>query len=309
MLKFGLTAPSNFWVSDLADKQQTLETLAAAGINHIYVADHVSFRNGSGADGFVEVAALSQLHADLGVMISIYLLPLRHPLPIARQLATMDRIAPGRMLFGIGVGGEDRHETEVCGVDPRTRGARANESLDIIRRLLDGETLDYEGEHFQLREARIRPRQNARIPIIVGGRSNAALARCGRFGDGWIGVWCSTRRYREAVEIIAAEADRCDRGDTAWMHGYQPWLGLDTADAARAREAVATGMEAFYHVPFAQFERYTPFGTPREVAEQLYPYVAAGASIMNFKVCTAAAEEEVPLAAELAAEMRRLAGQ
>ncbi len=309
MLKFGLTAPANFWTSDLADKQQTLETLATAGIDHIYVADHVSFRNGSGADGFVEVAALSQLHAEMGVMISIYLLPLRHPLPIARQLATMDKIAPGRMLFGIGVGGEDRHETEVCGVDPRTRGARANESLDIIRRLLDGETVDYEGEHFQLSEARIRPRQSERIPIIVGGRSNAALSRCGRFGDGWIGVWCSTRRYREALEIIATEADRHGRGNTPWMHGYQPWLGLDTGDAGRAREAVATGMEAFYQVPFAQFERYTPFGTPREVAEQLYPYVEAGASIMNFKVCTADAEEEVPLAAELAAEMRRLVGQ
>ena len=67
-----------------------------------------SFRDGSGTDGFVEIAALSQLHAEISVMISIYLLPLRHPLPVARQLATMHKIAPGRMLFGVGIGGEEQ---------------------------------------------------------------------------------------------------------------------------------------------------------------------------------------------------------
>ncbi len=308
MLKFGLTAPASFWSMDLADKQAALAALADAGIAHIYCADHVSFRDGSGADGFVEVAALSQLHPAMGVMISIYLLPLRHPLPIARQLATMDKIAPGRMLFGIGVGGEDRHETEVCGVDPRTRGARANESLEIIRRLLDGETLDFDGTHFQLSAARIRPRQTARIPIIVGGRSNAALSRCARYGEGWIGVWCSARRFNEAVSRISEEAAELGRADVDWMHGYQPWLGLDTGNADRARQAVAEQMEAFYKVPFEQFERYTPFGTPAEVAEQLLPYVEAGARLMNFKVCTADPEDEVQLAAELAHEMRRLTG-
>ena len=105
-------------------KHRMLEDAWAAGVNHIFMADHVSFRDGSGTDGFVEIAALSQLHAEMSVMISIYLLPLRHPLPVARQLATMHKIAPGRMLFGVGIGGEDRHEIEICGVDPRTRGRR-----------------------------------------------------------------------------------------------------------------------------------------------------------------------------------------
>ena len=65
-----------------------LADVAAAGVDHVFMADHVSFRNGSGTDGFVEIAGLSQLHPSMGVMISIYLLPLRHPVPVARQLAT-----------------------------------------------------------------------------------------------------------------------------------------------------------------------------------------------------------------------------
>ena len=124
-LKFGLATPSNLWKLDWQQRQQTVSQIAESGFDHIFMADHVSFRNGSGTDGFVEVAALSQLHPTLGVMTGIYLLPLRHPLPIARQLASMANLAPGRMIFGVGIGGEDPHELEVCGVNPKRRGVRA----------------------------------------------------------------------------------------------------------------------------------------------------------------------------------------
>jgi len=106
-LAVGLVPPGGFWSSEWAERQSMVALAVEQGINHLYLADHVSFHDGSGNDGFVEVAALSQLHPTIKVMISIYLLPLRHPLPVARQLATMHKVAPGRMLFGVGVGGED----------------------------------------------------------------------------------------------------------------------------------------------------------------------------------------------------------
>ncbi len=134
-LKFGLATPSNLWSLDWDERRAVVGNIVESGFDHIFMADHVSFRNGSGTDGFVEVASLSQLDPRVGVMISIYLLPLRHPLPVARQLASMARIAPGRMIFGVGIGGEDRHEIEICGVDPKRRGIRANESLEISRLL------------------------------------------------------------------------------------------------------------------------------------------------------------------------------
>lgn len=160
-LKFGITPPSNLWQKTLCEKQAILNDISTAGFDHIYLADHVSFRDGSGTDGFVGVAGLSQLHDTLGVMISIYLLPLRHPLPVARQLATMHQLAPGRMLFGIGVGGEDRHEIEICGIDPRTRGKRTNESLRIIKDLLDGQEVTVDGS-FQTRK---RQDQTGRVAV------------------------------------------------------------------------------------------------------------------------------------------------
>ena len=305
-LKFGLATPSTLWSLDWDERRAVVGNIVESGFDHIFMADHVSFRNGSGTDGFVEVAALSQLDPRVGVMISIYLLPLRHPLPVARQLASMARIAPGRMIFGVGIGGEDRHEIEICGVDPKRRGIRANESLEIIRGLLNGDAVSFSGVEFNISDAVIRPTPKKSIPIIVGGRSDAALTRAAKYSEGWIGVWCSSERFRNAINIVDAEAEEYGRSEVDWCHGYQPWVGLDTKDSKKAFESVKRGMENFYRIPFEKFERYTPSGTPTEVAEKLAPYVEAGCKVFNLKVCSQDAEEEVELGAELVSQLARL---
>ena len=305
-LKFGLATPSNLWSLDWDERRAVVGNIVESGFDHIFMADHVSFRNGSGTDGFVEVASLSQLDPRVGVMISIYLLPLRHPLPVARQLASMARIAPGRMIFGVGIGGEDRHEIEICGVDPKRRGIRANESLEIIRGLLNGDAVSFSGVEFNISDAVIRPTPKKSIPIIVGGRSDAALTRAAKYSEGWIGVWCSSERFRNAINIVDAEAEEYGRSKVDWCHGYQPWVGLDAKDSKKAFESVKRGMENFYRIPFEKFERYTPSGTPTEVAEKLAPYVEAGCKVFNLKVCSQDAEEEVELGAELVSQLARL---
>lgn len=302
-LTIGFATPTNLWNESFEAKHQILQQLDDAGIDQVYMADHVSFRDGSGTDGFVEIAALSQLHPSMRVMISVYLLALRHPLPVARQLATMSTIAPGRVTFGVGVGGEDRHEIEVCGVDPSTRGRRTNESLEIIRGLMTGDAIDFSGEFFELDQARIKPAVRPNIPIIVGGRSNAALTRAARYGDGWVGAWCSARRFGEAVGIIAEEAETLGRGEVDWQHGYQPWVGV-AATTERARDLVAAGMESFYKVPFAAFEKYTPYGTASQVADSLRPYVDAGCSMFNLKVVSESDQEAIEAAGEIAGLLR-----
>ena len=301
-LTIGFATPTNLWNLDIDEKQRVLHELTNAGIDQVYMADHVSFRDGSGTDGFVEIAALSQLHPSIKVMISVYLLALRHPLPVARQLSTMSKIAPGRVTLGVGVGGEDRHEIEVCGVDPTTRGRRTNESLEILRGLMGGEAFDFSGEFFELEGARIKPTIGP-VPIIVGGRSNAALQRAARYGDGWVGAWCSARRFAEALSIIDEEAAAIGREGVDWQHGYQPWVGV-AASESEARELVADAMESFYKVPFAAFEKYTPYGTPTQVAAALQPYVDAGCSVFNLKVVAASEQASIDAAGEIAQLLR-----
>ncbi len=257
-----------------------LAQIDAAGIDHVCCADHVSFFAGLGFDGLMQATALAMLHPTLPVYCGLYLLPLRHPVLVARQLADVDRLAPGRLIFGVGVGGEDRHEVAICGVDPTTRGLRMNECLTVVRQLLTGKAVTFHGQFFDIEEAVIAPAPAGPVPIIVGGRSDAAIRRAARLGDGWLGIWNSPRRLAAAVEMAAQEAARAGRPDPPRRHAMQVWCGLaDSKEVARA--CLAPAMEAFYQLPFERFERYCPYGTADDVAEFLAPYAAAGCTEFN----------------------------
>jgi alkanesulfonate monooxygenase SsuD/methylene tetrahydromethanopterin reductase-like flavin-dependent oxidoreductase (luciferase family) len=250
-----------------------------AGIDHVCCADHVSFA-GQGFDGLVQASALAMLHPTLPIYLALYLLPLRHPVLVARQLADIDRIAPGRLIFGVGVGGEDRHEVSICGVDPAERGQRMNECLTVLRELMGNGSATFRGTFFDIDQAVIAPAPAQAIPTIIGGRSDAAIKRAGRLGDGWLGIWNSPRRFGAAIEMAAAEATRVGRPDPPGRHGMQVWCGFaDSKEAARA--PLASAMQAFYRLPFDSFERYCPFGRAEDVAEFLAPYVEAGCTEFN----------------------------
>jgi alkanesulfonate monooxygenase SsuD/methylene tetrahydromethanopterin reductase-like flavin-dependent oxidoreductase (luciferase family) len=276
-LKVGMFPTMDLMDSDAPTARDHLARISDAGIDHICCGDHVSFM-GIGFDGLVQATALALLHPTLPIHTGIYLLPLRHPVLVARQLADISRLAPGRLVFGVGIGGEDRHEVSICGVDPATRGLRMAESLTALRQLLTGVPVTFRGRFFELDQAVITPA--AQIPLIVGGRSDAAIRRAGRLGDGWLGIWNSARRFGVAVQMAAEEAALAGRPDPPVRHAMQVWCGLADSRAA-ARQCLAPAMQAFYGLPFERFERYCPCGTPQEVAEFLMPYVEAGCHEFN----------------------------
>jgi alkanesulfonate monooxygenase SsuD/methylene tetrahydromethanopterin reductase-like flavin-dependent oxidoreductase (luciferase family) len=297
-LQVFITPPDTFFRAGVGERRDLLASMADVGLDGVFYADHVSFRNGAGMDGLILLAGLSQLHPTLTVEVGVYLLPLRHPVLVARQLSTLWELAPGRIAFGVGVGGEDRHEITSCEVDPRTRGVRCDESLEVLARLLAGETVTHHGRFFHLDEVLIRPVPDPAIPVYVGGRSDAAIRRTGRYGEGWIGTWCSAERFRAAVALCDETAAGAGRAPVAWHHQLQTWVGVGR-DRDRARNAVAGAMERFYGVPFSAFERYTPYGSPAEVAEFLRPYVDAGVQQFNITPCGDPDEDLVALTGEI----------
>jgi alkanesulfonate monooxygenase SsuD/methylene tetrahydromethanopterin reductase-like flavin-dependent oxidoreductase (luciferase family) len=279
-IRIGMFPPQGLLEQGQDTARAFLSQAEREGIDHVCCGDHVSFFIGAGFDGLLQATALTMLHPTLPVSTGVYLLPLRHPVLVARQLADIAQIAPGRLTFGVGVGGEDRHEVSSCGIDPATRGLRMNECLAIVRELLTGKPVTYHGTFFDLDEVIIAPAPAEAIPIIVGGRSDAAIRRAGRFGDGWLGIWNSPRRFAAAVGLAAEEAAHAGRPDPPRQHAMQVWCGLaDSKEAARAR--LAPAMEAFYQLPFDRFEKYCPYGTADDVAEFLAPYVAAGCTTFN----------------------------
>ena len=249
------------------------------GIDRLCVGDHVTFKGGRGFDGLVNATAVAVASRRLTVQTAVYLLPLRHPVPVARQVASLAALAPGRLNLGVGLGGEDPAELRACGVDPATRGRRMDEALSVLRPLLDGAEVTASGAFFTLDRVRIRPAPTPRVPIVIGGRSDAALRRVARHGDGWLGLWVSSGRYQGAVERINEYASDAGRPVTQWQHGMHVWCGFGPPEVARARLAAA--MEDFYQTPFSKFERYCPCGTPEDVAASLQPYVDAGCRSFN----------------------------
>ena len=291
-LSIGTVGSNALLMGDFQERADVMAQIKESAIDHLFIADHVSFHDGFGMDGLINAATLAAMNPDITVFLGVYLLALRHPVPVARQLSTLSLSAPGRIIFGVGIGGEDRYEMEVCGVDPSTRGRRTNDCLQVVRSLLSGNSCTFESEFFSIQDAIIKPAPKPQIPIMIGGRSTAALKRTAAYGDGWLGVWCSAKRFKQATEEIELLAVEHVREDLAWKHGLQIWVGLDE-DKHKARAILAKEMEAMYKIPFDAFEKYSPYGSAEEVAEFLLPYVENGAKVINIKACASNPAYEV----------------
>jgi alkanesulfonate monooxygenase SsuD/methylene tetrahydromethanopterin reductase-like flavin-dependent oxidoreductase (luciferase family) len=306
--RVGTLADQDMLTGPLERRRTLVARARAAGLDHVFVADHISFFTGFGMDGLIQAATIAALDAEIVVHVGVYLLALRHPVPVARQIASLCESAPGRLSLGVGVGGEDRHEIEICGVDPATRGRRTNETLVALRGLLSGSPTTHHGEFFAFDEALILPAPDPAVPIVIGGRSDAAIRRAALLGDGWLGVWCSPKRYGEVVsQIDEASAARDLPLPPVWDHGLQVWVGL-ADDRARARARLAKAMERMYQIPFERFERYSPYGSPVEVADALAPYVAAGCRHFNVMPIADSTEASIEGVAEIRERLRANVG-
>jgi alkanesulfonate monooxygenase SsuD/methylene tetrahydromethanopterin reductase-like flavin-dependent oxidoreductase (luciferase family) len=303
-LTVGIRVPHGLLAGDPAGLRRFIDAAEGAGIDRVCVGDHVTFKNGQGFDGLIHATAVAALSRTLTVQTAVYLLPLRHPVAVARQLVTLAPFAPGRLIFGVGVGGEDRAEMWACGVDPSTRGRRMDESLGILRPLLAGERVTNGGEFFPIDDVPIHPTPDIAVPVVIGGRSPKALRRVARHGDGWLALWVSSDRYSRACGQIDDLAAAHGRTDTYWQHGMHVWCGFGSVRRA-AREQLAATMQSFYQLPFDTFERYCPYGTPKDIADALQPYVDAGCRSFNLIAGSGDQDEIIQGAVEVRAQLSR----
>ena len=288
---------------DAVAMKQFVASAEQAGLDRLCVGDHVTFKGGQGFDGLQIATGAAVLSTRMGVQTAVYLLPLRHPVVVARQLVTLAALAPGRFIFGVGVGGEDPAEFRACGVDPSSRGGRTDESLGIVRRLLAGDAVTLRGRFFELESVQVLPAPTNVPPIVVGGRSTAALRRAARLGDGWLGVWISPDRFAQACRDIAAQADAAGRERAQWQHGLQVWCGFGR-DRDRAGALLSQQMTALYQMPFGKFARYSPYGTAPDIAAALRPYLRAGCRSFNLIAVAEDAQQTIEAASAVRALLR-----
>jgi probable F420-dependent oxidoreductase len=248
----------------------------AVGFDSVQVGDHVQW-HAPILEATTVLATFAAATSRIRIASDVIILPLRDPVLMAKTVASLDVLSAGRMIFGVGVGGDHPAEYQTMRVPLAERGTRADESLEIIRGLFASERFSYAGRHFTIRDAAIAPRPlQARLPIWVGGTSEAALRRAARYGDGWIAAFASERKFARlaarARELLAAEGRAA--ADFTW--GSFVFLNVGP-DVARARAAGVEYINQIYHLPGESImERFGAAGPIEACAERIRHFLDAG---------------------------------
>lgn len=296
---FGAAAipePEREWVA--AAERLPIESLWQGG--------HVLPPSATG-EAITRLSLLTAWTERVRVGTAVLVLPLYHPVMVAKQLADLDARSGGRVSVGIGVGGEFRHEFDALGIPLDGRGARTDEAMTVMRSLWQGGPVSHAGGCFSFDDVELRPVRPADgstmrpggPPLLVSGRKEPAMRRAARLGDGWMPYLVSPAAYARSVQTITEHAATIGRD----LSGFEWMVYLYCSvrrDGDRAREDVATFLGGAYgDKPGAMLDRIAPAGTPEEVAARLQEYVDAGAR--HFVISPAAPAdtlEVVQLAAE-----------
>lgn len=252
--------------------------LEEMGIEYLWVGGHLVWHHPS-PEVMVHLARLSAMTTTAKIGTATLVLPLYQPAVIAKQLADIDVLTNGRLLVGIGVGGESPMEFNACQVPIKERGARADEAIAVVRKLWAGEPVEHLGPFYPMSGPQVLPipAQLGGPPIYVSGRKKRAIQRAARLGDGWMPYLYSPRRYAESARSLRIEAEAVGRdlSDFAWLLYVAVAI---SKDGDLARKSLAVSLGGAYSQDFEGIARSIAVGGTRdEVAARLGEYVDAGA--------------------------------
>jgi probable F420-dependent oxidoreductase len=248
-----------------------------AGFDSAWAGDHVAFHIPV-LESLTLLALASGVTERISLGTAVYLLPLRHPTITAKVTSTLDVLSGGRLVLGVGVGGEFPPEFEASGVPVEERGSRADEAIEILRKLWTEDGATHEGKHFRFGPVSIDPKplQAGGPPIIVGGRRGPTFRRAGQLGDGYVSHMCSTDQFAKNMVQIRDQAAKAGRVEAAFEPMSFIFTVFDDSYEA-AHERAATMLERIYRVPFRDAaQKYCLLGRPEDCLEQMQRFVDVG---------------------------------
>jgi probable F420-dependent oxidoreductase len=260
-----------------AAQWDTVRAVEHAGYDSVWTGDHVAFHNPL-YESLTLLSSYASITTRIKLGTGVYLLALRAPAIAAKITATLDVLSGGRLIFGVGVGGENPKEFELTGSPHKERGARVTEAIDVVRTLWRDTPASFDGRFTKFSGVSIDPKpvQKPGPPIWIGGRSDAALARAGRQGDGWISYVVQAARFKESLDKVRAAAAAAGRSLDAFVPAHLTFItvGKDYETAKATWVRLLTKRYAQDFGPLAG--KYGVIGTPAQCAEQLQPFVEAG---------------------------------
>lgn len=279
-LHFGITC-SGFYPG-----RQYIEAVERLGFDSFWTGEHIMYKSPV-QDGIPVLGAAAAVTSNITIGSAVLLPPLHHPVVLAKSISTLDLISGGRMVVGVGAGGEWEPEFEACGVPVKRRGARLDASLQIMKCLWSGETVDHVDEFWSIRKAHLDPLppQMGQLPVWIGGRSNRAMKRAIEMGHGYIPYLVSRDAYaarREAMAASALESGRTLGSEFAWA------LRCELAGAARGQVALELAKRSLNQkfgpgLSDDQIKKYCIVGSWGDCEEQLQAWREVGVTHFIFQ--------------------------
>ena len=207
---------------------------------------------------------------------SVLALPLRNPTVLAKEIATLDFLSGGRVLPAVGLGTEDEREFEACGSPKRQRGGRTDEAIEVMKLLWSQDNVTFHGKYYTLNDVTIQPKpvQRDLPPMWIGGRSEAAIQRTARIGDGWLVSQATPDEVADGVARIKIGA--LEHGNEIEDDHYGVLFSYFIADTPEeaAKQAAPYMLRRRTDVDYPEF---SAFGTPDHVSQLMGRYIDAGA--------------------------------
>lgn len=249
------------------------------GFDSVGVGEHIMF-HGPTTHALTTLAHLAGVTERVRLLSAVTVVPLYPVGLLAKLAANVDLLSAGRLVLGVGVGGEYPTEFDACGVPLRERGRRADESLAAMLDLWKGPAVDFSGSFTSFTAGRIdpRPAQPGGPPIWVSGRSDAAMRRAARFGRAWMPYLYGPEQVRSSGDRVRSLATGLGR-DPGAIDTVPCCFVRVEADGRRARRLATRRVSSHYRQDFSALaDRYLVAGTPSECLDRLGEYVEAGAA-------------------------------
>jgi len=257
------------------------------GFHSAWVWDHIllgSKRPFPFLDSLVTLAALATRTTRLQLGTGVLILPLRNPVVLAKELASLDQISKGRLVLGLATGWYER-EFDACGVPHKERGNVFLENLDIILRLWTEPAVNGEAGRYHFKQAVMLPRplQQPRPPLLIGGYVDVVLRRVAERADGWLTYFYTPESFRRSwakIQAYAAEAGR----DPAGLRNVSQLPIYVAHSFEEADRGVREFIGQYFDVaPWSESTVDSAIrGTPEQCAEQVQAHLSVGVEHVVF---------------------------
>ncbi|HXG53522.1 MAG TPA: LLM class F420-dependent oxidoreductase [candidate division Zixibacteria bacterium] len=235
-IAFGVRVPNSGPLSSIENIVKAARTAEDLGFDSIWVHDHVvwssemhrhhissgaaeALSDSQEANFYEATTVLSYLAAEtrkITLGVACLVMPCRNPIYAAKQYATVDHLAQGRLIVGVGLGSKATRESDefgVFGVPYERRGDRTDEYIQAMKAVWTQPLASYQGEFIQFKNAEIFPKpvQKPHPPVWVGGWMKLAAKRAGKHGEGWIPGWLSPKEMKAGCDILRRTARESGR--------------------------------------------------------------------------------------------------